>query len=122
MSIKWDSDAARYVLRFRIPADAPDTLDDIDFVSWLKTAFNAELESATSSCSTVENRSCTFLHFELRFSGPKELRDAERTCFDHLTKAGNVFPEYMAEVHKADPHRLRATDLFDLAMGDRRVS
>ncbi|MDD4616222.1 MAG: hypothetical protein PHW76_03785 [Alphaproteobacteria bacterium] len=120
MSIKWDADAARYVLRFRVPADAEDTLNDLDFISWLQSKFKAEYENATSSCSTVENQSCTFLQFELRFSGLKEMHEAERLCFDRLTKAGNIDPDYFPEVHKADPLRIRATDLFDLAMGAKK--
>jgi hypothetical protein len=117
MSIKWDADSTRNVLRFRIPADAPDTLNDLAFVSWMQTRLDAEYESMSSSCSTVDNRSCTFLHVELRFSGPKELNEAERICFDRLTKAGNLQPVYASEILETDPLRQRATDLFTRAMG-----
>jgi hypothetical protein len=101
-------------IQFVIAKRETNALSNAAFVYLLQQRFDGEIYECTSYVEAKRRR----IFLRMRFDAFSMFGDAWAHCRQHLSPEGDVKPDYLGAVRKADPSLSMATGIMERALGN----
>lgn len=105
-----------YRIEFQIRARAPDVIDQLAFVYLVQMKFDGKINAAHPFQNVVNGKGRKFISVTLEFGSFEPFNEAKYHCNRNLTDDGEIRSEYLGALDAADPQRLEAKRLHQLAL------
>lgn len=104
-------------IRFEIPTNAPDILDQLAFIVIISLRYNGEISDPSKFKRGDGKR---WVGLEMKFSDFEHWSDARAHCSGHLDERGCVNRSYVGALERADPGlRMARTILAEIEKTNR---
>jgi hypothetical protein len=115
--MKFYAQQQRHVVQFHVHAKGKTVLDELSFIVLVSTKFDGEIGPLRKFWDTTFPKKRRFLHIEVKFSDWAKFDGASYHCNRNLTEDGDIKPDYVGALERADPSHLQAEALLARARG-----